>query len=112
MKGAGTHFTDQDGRSAIDAAAGGSDEARRALKREEKQQRVCAFCGAVAGQDAPKLKRCANCRLVLYCSPACQRKHWKAGHKAECRGAVLVLDSARVGLPSGVFVTEHVDGRT
>ena len=29
--------------------------------------------------------RCSRCRSVAYCSPECQRAHWKAGHKTECK---------------------------
>ncbi|KAL6758702.1 hypothetical protein V8C86DRAFT_1434121 [Haematococcus lacustris] len=39
----------------------------------------CAQCGAAN----VKLSRCSRCRKVTYCSPACQKKHWKA-HKAAC----------------------------
>lgn len=28
---------------------------------------------------------CTGCRKVKYCSPACQRKAWKAVHKRECK---------------------------
>jgi hypothetical protein len=31
-----------------------------------------------------KPKMCAACRTVFYCSKACQKQHWKAGHKADC----------------------------
>ncbi|KAL6761550.1 hypothetical protein V8C86DRAFT_2531593 [Haematococcus lacustris] len=39
----------------------------------------CAQCGAAN----VTLFRCSRCREVTYCSPACQKKHWKA-HKAAC----------------------------
>ncbi|KAJ9528735.1 hypothetical protein QJQ45_020637 [Haematococcus lacustris] len=39
----------------------------------------CAQCGT-AGEE---LLKCGRCREVTYCSPACQKKHWKA-HKASC----------------------------
>jgi hypothetical protein len=41
----------------------------------------CAACG----QDALHLRRCSACRAVSYCSPECQRRHWKeGGHKQQC----------------------------
>ena len=40
---------------------------------------VCAACGAVC------TKKCARCKAVFYCSPACQRQHWTTGgHKTVC----------------------------
>ena len=33
------------------------------------------------------LKRCGRCLAAAYCSAACQRAHWRAGHKSECRPA-------------------------
>ena len=45
---------------------------------------------AVSAAQAPpvKLKRCAACATQLYCSAACQRAHWRAGHKEECAAIV------------------------
>eukprot|EP00747_Dinoflagellata_sp_TGD_P206931 gnl/TRDRNA2_/TRDRNA2_80561_c0_seq1.p1 gnl/TRDRNA2_/TRDRNA2_80561_c0~~gnl/TRDRNA2_/TRDRNA2_80561_c0_seq1.p1 ORF type:complete len:177 (+),score=40.55 gnl/TRDRNA2_/TRDRNA2_80561_c0_seq1:40-570(+) len=40
---------------------------------------MCAHCGAKGAQ-----KRCGRCKAVGYCSEACQRSHWTAGHKAVC----------------------------
>merc|ERR1712034_198780 len=30
-------------------------------------------------------KHCGKCRLKYYCSKKCQTKHWKNGHKEECK---------------------------
>lgn len=44
----------------------------------------CACCGG----SFAKLYRCSNCAAagleVGYCSAACQKSHWKAGHKKVC----------------------------
>ena len=40
---------------------------------------ICAHCKAVC-----KVKLCSRCEKVGYCSPDCQKKHWKAHHKKEC----------------------------
>ena len=32
-----------------------------------------------------KLRRCAQCSLVQYCSKDCQKTHWKQGHKESCK---------------------------
>ncbi|KAL4421507.1 hypothetical protein ABPG75_010798 [Micractinium tetrahymenae] len=40
-----------------------------------------------AGCDGPSLTllRCSICRKTAYCSKDCQTKHWKAGHRTECK---------------------------
>ena len=40
---------------------------------------ICEGCGQ-EGAD----KRCSGCMESWYCSIACQRQHWKAGHKHKC----------------------------
>ena len=45
----------------------------------------CALCGKT-NADLPSdhpLLQCARCHNALYCSPECQRSHWKA-HKPNC----------------------------
>ena len=32
----------------------------------------------------PRLSRCGKCKVVSYCSAACQKVDWKAGHKRMC----------------------------
>ena len=39
----------------------------------------CAVCGNTAD------KKCGKCKVVWYCSRACQGKDWKAGHRAACQ---------------------------
>jgi hypothetical protein len=34
-----------------------------------------------------KTQRCAGCRQTRYCSAACQKAHWRAGHKEVCKAA-------------------------
>jgi hypothetical protein len=42
----------------------------------------CGSCGVVP----PKPKWCGGCQAVAYCSPECQKQHWKVGgHKAACK---------------------------
>lgn len=44
---------------------------------------ACSWCDAV--ETTPKLfRKCSRCKARFYCSPACQKSHWKNGHKAEC----------------------------
>ena len=46
-------------------------------------------------KNLPKKKErllCSSCRLVIYCSSRCQKKHWKQEHKLKCKQAT---DSTR-----------------
>jgi hypothetical protein len=38
------------------------------------------------------VKKCARCKKRAYCGRACQRKHWKAGHKDECKPAAATTE--------------------
>lgn len=48
----------------------------------------CHNCGSVHEVDGVKLKKCARCSAVEYCSVACQREDWKK-HRLECRQSVV-----------------------
>ena len=51
----------------------------------------CNYCGG-DGNKKNKLKRCAGCNLVMYCSKECQRSAWPS-HKR-----VRVLSLLRIAL--------------
>ena len=44
----------------------------------------CAKCGVADARDT--MKKCGGCRMVVYCSTACQKAHWKV-HKLGCKDA-------------------------
>ena len=47
----------------------------------------CDHCGSNEGDaGGGAFKFCSGCREARYCSVACQKTHWKAGHKVKCRG--------------------------
>ena len=49
----------------------------------EKDKNRCARCGAQRSAEV-KMKACADCKMVLYCSQQCQAEDWE-GHKGLCR---------------------------
>ncbi|KAL2119120.1 hypothetical protein VTJ04DRAFT_6080 [Mycothermus thermophilus] len=49
-------------------------------------RKVCRNCGKSEEEDGVKLKNCARCLAVAYCSSACQKKDWKK-HRMECEEA-------------------------
>lgn len=60
-------------------------------------------------QDPVKLRACTACRAAVYCSPACQRAHWKAVHKAECKMFARVREGAgKDWLPTPVRAVAQV----
>lgn len=49
-----------------------------------QKMRMCSMCGA---RECPHvaLLRCSGCRMVYYCSKACQKAAWLDGHKDACK---------------------------
>jgi hypothetical protein len=61
------------------------NEVRQSAARKEGHKKVasgpeCEFCGS----NDNITKYCSRCRLVHYCSRACQSSHWKRTHRAQC----------------------------
>ena len=48
--------------------------------------RLCGRYQNVSGvsEELLQTSACAGCHVARYCSPACQKQHWKA-HKEACR---------------------------
>ena len=46
----------------------------------------CSQSAGMAGKEA--LLRCGGCKSIWYCSRKCQKKDWKAQHKAVCKAAI------------------------
>ncbi|KAL2019463.1 hypothetical protein VTK56DRAFT_9579 [Thermocarpiscus australiensis] len=56
-----------------------------------------------------QLRACTACRAAVYCDAACQRAHWRAVHKAECKMFARVRAQAgRDWLPTPVRATAQV----
>ena len=43
--------------------------------------KACTFCNL----HTLHLLKCSQCKAASYCSKECQLKHWKSGHKQECK---------------------------
>jgi len=51
---------------------------------ETSQAPLTDRCSNCAGPGQPKLLACGACKKEKYCTPDCQKRHWKA-HKPHCR---------------------------
>jgi MYND finger/Sel1 repeat len=58
----------------------------------------CGCCGKTRKETS--LRRCSKCKSVGYCSKACQRKHWKMGHKRDCTSVDPCLLALRENSPN------------
>ena len=67
-------------------------ECRRAMRAHMLMKRTCSYCGTTGPLSQVSFAYCGGCRdsrvaredRPRYCSEACQRAHWAAGHKDEC----------------------------
>ena len=64
---------------------------RRAIRANMLRKRTCSMCGKTAPNSSPSFAYCGGCHgfqlrecIPRFCSEACQRAHWAAGHKHEC----------------------------
>ena len=75
------------------------------LIKELEIHKKCANCGREAeSMHSKKLKQCAVCEAVSYCSRDCQVKHWKDGHKKDCVKKYRPLEGIARFLPPGASV--------
>ena len=66
--------------------------ARRKLREKQLRKRTCCICTRTVPLSSHAFAYCGGCRHASiprvdrprYCSEACQRAHWLAGHKDEC----------------------------
>ena len=55
--------------------------------RRKHERRFCVQCGVCADITEPAYGCCDRCGGPRYCSDACQRAHWVAGHQHDCGSA-------------------------
>ena len=64
---------------------------RNAMPDRRGLDRVSADnCCANCQRKETKLRACAGCNAVRYCSESCQRQHWKTAHKMSCAHMALI----------------------
>ena len=62
---------------------------------------VCDFCLKFKlDEPALKLQKCSGCKVLFYCSTACQKKAWASHHKWECK---CIGKMSKIGLFEGNF---------
>ena len=64
------------------------------IPNSEDQRDYCPWCLLHAGKEA--LASCTGCRVVGYCSKACQKADWATVHSKECK-AFRRLGEAKAG---------------
>ncbi|CAN4076524.1 unnamed protein product [Withania somnifera] len=65
----------------------------------------CAVCSNITK------KQCSRCKMVKYCSEACQRSHWNSGHKFKCKDFQLFgKGSSLHGRKSSAVSLTHASG--
>ena len=62
-----------------------TNDAHGELLKNSVWKQICANCGKQRDEKCV-LKQCSRCQVFSYCSKECQVKHWKAGHKVDCKG--------------------------
>jgi hypothetical protein len=61
--------------------------------------RCCCLEGS--SEATVKLQICSGCQGARYCSSACQRAHWKTGHKEVCKAAQAAAKEAAAAAARG-----------
>ncbi|KAL2132578.1 hypothetical protein VTI74DRAFT_3633 [Chaetomium olivicolor] len=84
-----------------------------ALPDGANMRTTCNYCLRVGsssgGVGGVQLKACTACKAAVYCGAACQRAHWRAVHRAECKMFARVRESAgKDWLPTPVRAVAQV----
>jgi hypothetical protein len=76
--------------------AGTASAVASASASTSQQQPCCGTCGKTAA-DGARLRLCSGCHVARFCSDACYKAAWKAGHRQECKAAAAAAGAAREG---------------
>jgi hypothetical protein len=74
-------------------------QAQDQLEAQDQPEAEASESCVASGCSEPGSQTCSGCRSVRYCSPACQRSHWKA-HKKACRLQQAVAAAAAGVVPA------------
>ena len=53
---------------------------------QARETKTCGQCG-IREEEGQTFNHCSRCKVVTYCSKACQKQHWRGGHKDTCQAA-------------------------
>ena len=53
---------------------------------QARETKICGQCGKTE-EPGETFNHCSRCKVVSYCSKACQKQHWRGGHKDTCQAA-------------------------
>ena len=53
---------------------------------QARETKTCGQCG-IREDQGETFNHCSRCKVVAYCSKACQKQHWRGGHKDTCQAA-------------------------
>ena len=53
---------------------------------QARETKTCGQCG-IREDQGETFNHCSRCKVVSYCSKACQKQHWRGGHKDTCQAA-------------------------
>ena len=53
---------------------------------QARETKTCGQCG-IREDQGQTFNHCSRCKVVAYCSKACQKQHWRGGHKDTCQAA-------------------------
>ena len=55
-----------------------------------REAKTCGQCGRTQ-EEGEKFLVCGRCKVLAYCSKACQKQHWRGGHKVTCQAGLTIL---------------------
>ena len=51
---------------------------------QAREHKTCGWCEG-SQEKGERFNSCSRCKVVVYCSKACQKEHWRNGHRDTCQ---------------------------